>query len=75
MLPAPTNSTTTSSAFYDFTGCQLRIAFLRASIVKNEIAAMGVALKAGLIDPENAISHLIEIGAGGLLTTWRSSDE
>jgi len=33
---------------------------------------MGIALKAGLIDPENAIDHLVEIGAGGLLT-WESS--
>jgi hypothetical protein len=73
MLPAPANSSTTSSsAFTDFTGRQLRIAFLRTAIIKNEIAAMGVALKAGLIDPENAIDHLIEIGAGGLLT-WESS--
>ena len=70
MLPA--TLTTSSSTFHDFTGHQLRIAFLRAGIIKNEIAAMGIALKAGLIDPENAIAHLIEIGAGGLLT-WESS--
>jgi hypothetical protein len=68
------NSTTTSSAFYDFTGRQLRIAFLRASIIKNEIAAMGIALKGGLVSPENAIDHLIEIGGGALLT-WGSSNE
>ncbi len=64
--------TSTSSAFYDFTGRQLRVAFLRAAIIKNEVAAMGAALKAGLIDPENAIGHLVEIGAGELLQ-WRSS--
>ena len=66
------NSTTTSSAFYDFTGRQLRVPFLRAAIIKNEIAATAIGLKAGLIDAENAIDHLIEIGAGGLLT-WESS--
>ena len=70
MLPA--TLTTSSSTFHDFTGHQLRIAFLRASIIKNEIAAMSVALKAGLVSPENAIDHLVEIGAGGLLT-WESS--
>jgi hypothetical protein len=66
------NSTTTSSAFYDFTGRQLRVPFLRAAIIKNEIAATAIGLKAGLIDPENTIAHLVEIGAGGLLT-WESS--
>jgi hypothetical protein len=65
-------ATSSSSGFSDFTRRQLRIAWLRAAIVKNEIAAMGVALKAGLVSPEHAISHLIEIGAGGLLT-WESS--
>ena len=73
LASTPAISTTTlSSTFHDFTVRQLRVAFLRAGIIKNEIAAMGIALKAGLIDPENAISHLIEIGAGGLLT-WESS--
>jgi len=66
------NSTTTSSAFYDFTGRQLRVPFLRAAIIKNEIAATAIGLKAGLIDPDNAIAHLHEIGASGLLV-WESS--
>jgi hypothetical protein len=70
MLPA--NSTTSSSAFHDFTGHQLRVARLRAAIIQNEIAAMGIALKAGLVSPENAIAHLVEIGAGDLLV-WKSS--
>ena len=68
----PATSATSSNTFHGFTERQLRIAFLRASIIKNEIAAMSVALKAGLVSPENAIDHLVEIGAGGLLT-WESS--
>jgi hypothetical protein len=65
------NPTTTSSGFSDFTGRQFRIAFLRAEIIKNEIASMSVALKAGLVSPENAIAHICEIGAGSLLESSR----
>ncbi len=72
LASTPATSTTVSSSFSDFTKRQLRIAWLHASIIKNEIASMSVALKAGLVSPEAAIGHLIEIGAGGLLT-WESS--
>jgi hypothetical protein len=72
LASTPGASTISSSAFSDFTGRQLRVALLRTEIIKNEITAMVIALKAGLIDAENAIDHLIEIGAGGLLT-WESS--
>jgi hypothetical protein len=67
-----TSGTSSSSGFSDFTKRQLRIAWLRAAIIKNEISAMGIAVKAGLVDPENAIAHLVDIGAGDLLT-WESS--
>jgi hypothetical protein len=68
----PATSATSSNTFHGFTERQLRIAFLRASIIKNEIAATAIGLKAGLIDPDNAIAHLHEIGASGLLV-WESS--
>jgi len=61
------SATSSSSAFYDFTGLQIRVALLRTEIIKN------VALKGGLISPEIAIGHVIEIGAGNLLQ-WGSSD-
>jgi hypothetical protein len=67
------SATSSSSAFYDFTGLQIRVALLRTEIIKNEISAMDVALKGGLISPEIAIGHVIEIGAGNLLQ-WGSSD-
>jgi hypothetical protein len=65
-------TTAPSSAFCEFTMRQMRLAFVRAKIIQNEIAAVGTALKAGLISPENAIAHVCEIGAGDLLT-WVSS--
>jgi hypothetical protein len=71
MLPV-NSSSSLSSAFSDFTGRQLRVALLRTRIIGNEIATMGVALKAGLVSPENAIAHLVDVGASGLLT-WESS--
>jgi hypothetical protein len=74
LASTPVISTVSSSSntFHDFTGRQLHVARLRAAIIQNEITAMGIALKAGLVSPQNAIDHLIEIGAGGLLT-WESS--
>jgi hypothetical protein len=61
-----------SGGFHEFTVRQMRLAFVRAKIIENEIAAIGIGLKAGLISPENAIAHVCEIGAGDLLT-WASS--
>jgi hypothetical protein len=56
-------STDTSSGFADYLLFNLRCARLRARIMVNEIEAMGVALKAGFIDIDNALEHLAEIGA------------
>ncbi len=68
MLPAHTPfAASPSSAFTGFVLGRIRCADIRARILANEVTAMGVALKAGLIDPENAIAHLVEIGAGVLL--------
>ena len=71
----PTISTTSSSPsirFSDFTAHQLRVARLQAAIIANEIAAIELGLRAGLVSPECAIGHLIEIGAGNFLQ-WESS--
>lgn len=74
MLSAPASATSPSSTFADFTGRQLRVARLRAAIIANEITAMEIGLQAGLVSPEAAVAHLIQIGAAGLLR-WRSSHE
>jgi hypothetical protein len=42
---------------------ELRCAFLRARLLQNDIAAIGLALKAGFIDSANAIEHLADCGA------------
>jgi hypothetical protein len=75
MLAPAICSTSPSSTFYEFTVRQMRVAFVRAKIIQNEIAAAGVALKAGLISPENAIAHVCEIGAGDLLQWENHHDE
>lgn len=41
---------------------ELRCAFLRARLLENDIAAVGIALKDGLIDADNAVEHLSECG-------------
>lgn len=73
MSAVSASTITPSSTFTDFTGRQLHVAQLRAAIIANEITAMGAALKAGLVDPENALAHLVEIGADRLLV-WESSN-
>jgi hypothetical protein len=54
---------TESSGFADCLVRELRVASLRAKLMVNEIAAMGVALRGGLIDPTAALEHLAEVGA------------
>jgi hypothetical protein len=51
-----------SSGFTTFILHRLRVAALRAQLVANEIAAAGVALKAGFIDGETALAMLDETG-------------
>jgi hypothetical protein len=57
-----TPSTSTSNAFTSFVLASMRCARIRAQIVVNEITTAGVALKAGLIDPDTALSMLGEAG-------------
>lgn len=53
-------STGLSSTFADHV---LRCAGLRARLMVNEVLTMRIALGAGLIDIDNAIAHLTEVGA------------
>jgi hypothetical protein len=47
---------------------KLRCADLRARLAANDIEAMMIALCAGLIDPDNTLEHLAEVGALRLVT-------
>jgi hypothetical protein len=51
---------------------RLHCARIKTRILGNELAAMETALRGGLVDPESAITHIYEVGAGDLLT-WESS--
>jgi hypothetical protein len=62
MTAAITAATVASSTFADHLVRELRVAHLRAKLVANEIAAMGVALRAGFIDPEVVLEHLHDVG-------------
>jgi hypothetical protein len=66
------SSTATSSGFADFTLKQLRVAFVRSRILTNAIEVAGVALRADLISPEQAIADVCQAGGSGLIT-WKSS--
>jgi hypothetical protein len=74
MLPAPVSSATSPSSFTGFVLGHIRCADIKARILVNELTTLGIAVKTGLIDPENAIAHLIEIGASRLLTRWVASN-
>jgi hypothetical protein len=41
----------------------LRVGVKRARLLENEILATGISLKTGIIDPDNAIAHLADVGA------------
>ena len=51
---------TTSSGFADYLLLNLRVAHLRARLMANELGAMGLALKGGLISADNALEHLAD---------------
>jgi hypothetical protein len=51
-----------SSHFTDYLLAELRCAALRARLLHNDIAAVDVALKAGLIDADSALEHLADCG-------------
>jgi hypothetical protein len=52
-----------SASFADYLLLNLRCAGLRARLLTNEIQAMGVALKGGLVGPDDVLEHLAEVGA------------
>jgi hypothetical protein len=60
---ATASSVESSSAFANFLLGHLRVGVRRARLLENEILATGISLKAGLLDPDNAVAHLADIGA------------
>jgi hypothetical protein len=58
-----TSITAGSSHFIDYLLAELRCAALRARLMHNDIIAIGIAFKAGLIDADNALEHLADCGA------------
>jgi hypothetical protein len=61
-----------SSGFADFVLCRIRVAHARARLIVNDIEAIGVALKGGVISPEVALLSLDQAGA---LALFPSSSE
>ena len=53
---------------------ELRCAQLRAMLLQHDIAAVGLALKAGLIDPEQAVELLADCDCLQLISPERSRD-
>jgi hypothetical protein len=60
---ATASSIESSSSFISFLLSHMRVGVRRARLLENEILATGVSLKAGLLDPDNAIAHLSDVGA------------
>jgi hypothetical protein len=60
-------ATAVSSAFANYVLAEIRCTELRVRIAANEVAAMQVALRAGLIDPDSALTHLHDVGVLHLL--------
>jgi hypothetical protein len=56
------DTVTSSTGFADYILLNLRCGSLRARIAVNEFQTMGLALKAGLVDPEVVLEHLHEVG-------------
>ena len=54
---------------------ELRCAVLRARLNENDLTAIAIALKAGLIDTEHALEHLHDCGVLRLVAPPSAPDE
>jgi hypothetical protein len=63
-----TDITSQSSDFADFVLRRLRLKRIQVRLVLNHINTVGVALSGGLIDGEDAISMLGEVGLDFIIT-------
>jgi hypothetical protein len=67
-----------SSAFADYLLAEIQCAMLRAKLAANDLAAIGIALRSGFIDTDNALEHLhdcdaLRLVASSSFTTFASS--
>lgn len=60
-------------AWRDFVLRELRLGIMRIELVKNEIKAIGIALKAGIIDPNLALNWLRD--ANGIHFLYTGGDD
>jgi hypothetical protein len=68
--------TDTSSGFTGYLIAELRCAALRAKLWQNDITAIALALKGGLISADSAVEHLRDCGVLRLVapsSVWMSS--
>jgi hypothetical protein len=61
-------------SFREFVLSELRLAIQRTELVKNEIKAIGVALKGGLIDAEMALAWLSDANGLHFIKTCEPPD-
>ena len=53
----------TQDDYRNYLLAELRCAVLRAKLLENDLVAIGLALKGGLIDADSAVEHLWECDA------------
>jgi hypothetical protein len=52
-----------SSGFTEYLLAEIRCAVIRAKLMANDLTAIGIALKGGLISADNALTHLADCDA------------
>jgi hypothetical protein len=57
-IPARAAARNSPGDHFDYLLAELRCAVLRARLVQADLEAIGIALKVGLISPEQALEHL-----------------
>lgn len=65
-----------SSAFTEYLLAEIRCAVIRAKLIANDLTAVGLALKAGFINADDALEHLHDCGVLRLVapsSVWGSS--
>ena len=55
--------TAPSSSFTDYLLAEIECGIIRARLWQNDLTAIGLALRTGLIDIDNALDHLADCGA------------
>jgi hypothetical protein len=61
--------TATSSNFAVYVLAEIECGIIRAKLWQNDLTTIGIALRSGFIDSENALEHLADCGALRLIAT------